>query len=105
MPKTVGIIVGMGVGFHPPHQECEAGHGVTVEYARIGATYMDQPRPYDVVIDRISHESNSTALLKKRCWTGHRGTIPSWTRTTVLRRGLATRLAWRRPRRLRCRQA
>ena len=25
-------------------------------YARIGATLMDQPCPYDVVIDRISHE-------------------------------------------------
>jgi hypothetical protein len=30
--------------------------GVTVEYVKLGGTAMDEPNPYAVIIDRISHE-------------------------------------------------
>ena len=58
MPKTVGLLVGREWSFPPAFIEEVARRkaGVTVEYARIGATSMDQPCPYDVLIDRISHE-------------------------------------------------
>jgi hypothetical protein len=58
MPKTVGLLVGREWSFPPAFIEEVAGRkaGVTVEYARIGAPSMDQPLPYDVLIDRISHE-------------------------------------------------
>jgi hypothetical protein len=57
-PKRVGLILGREWSFPPALiEEVEKrDEGVTVEYARIGATTMDQPCPYDVVIDRISHE-------------------------------------------------
>jgi hypothetical protein len=58
MPKTVGLLVGREWSFPPAFiEEVERRKaGVTVEYARIGATSMDQAFPYDVLIDRISHE-------------------------------------------------
>jgi len=58
MPKTVGLVLGREWSFPPAFIEEVAKRkaGVTVEYARIGATSMDQPCPYDVLIDRISHE-------------------------------------------------
>jgi hypothetical protein len=58
MTKTVGLLVGREWSFPPAFIEEVAGRkaGVTVEYARIGAPSMDQPLPYDVLIDRISHE-------------------------------------------------
>jgi hypothetical protein len=56
--KRVGLIIGREWSFPPAFIEEVAKReaGVTVEYTRIGATFMDQPCPYDVVIDRISHE-------------------------------------------------
>ena len=58
MSRTVGLVVGREWSFPPAFIEEVARRkaGVTVEYARIGATSMDQPSPYDVLIDRISHE-------------------------------------------------
>jgi hypothetical protein len=58
MSRTVGLVVGREWSFPPAFIEEVASRkaGVTVEYARIGATSMDQPSPYDVLIDRISHE-------------------------------------------------
>jgi hypothetical protein len=58
MPKTVGLLVGREWSFPPAFiEEVERRKaGVTVEYARIGATSMDHALPYDVLIDRISHE-------------------------------------------------
>ena len=58
VPKRVGLIIGREWSFPPAFIEevAKRDAGVTVEYARIGATSMDQPCPYDVVIDRISHE-------------------------------------------------
>ena len=57
-PKRVGLILGREWSFPPAliEEVAKRDEGVTVEYARIGATLMDQPCPYDVVIDRISHE-------------------------------------------------
>jgi hypothetical protein len=58
MTKRVGLLVGREWSFPPAFIEEVARRkaGVTVEYARIGAPSMDQPLPYDVLIDRISHE-------------------------------------------------
>ena len=58
MPKTVGLLVGREWSFPPAFIEEVARRqaGVTVEFARIGATAMEQRIPYDVLIDRISHE-------------------------------------------------
>ena len=58
MSKTVGLLVGREWSWPPAFLE-EMGRreaGVTAEYVRIGATSMDQPSHYDVIIDRISHE-------------------------------------------------
>jgi len=58
MSKTVGLLVGREWSWPPAFLE-EMGRrdaGVTAEYVRIGATSMDQPTRYDVIIDRISHE-------------------------------------------------
>jgi hypothetical protein len=57
-PKRVGLIIGREWSFPPAliEEVAKRDAGVTVEYARIGATAMDQPCPYDVLIDRISHE-------------------------------------------------
>src|SRR5918994_1940597 len=56
--KTVGLLVGREWSFPPAFIEevAKRDAGVTVEYAKIGATSMDQPLAYDVLIDRISHE-------------------------------------------------
>ena len=58
MSKTVGLLVGREWSFPPAFIEEVARRkaGVTVEYARVGVTSMDQTFPYDVLIDRISHE-------------------------------------------------
>lgn len=58
MTKTVGLLVGREWSFPPAFidEVARRNAGVTVEYARIGATSMDQSFPYDVLIDRISHE-------------------------------------------------
>ena len=58
MTKTVGLLVGREWSFPPAFIEEVARRkaGVSVEYARVGATSMDQPCPYSVLIDRISHE-------------------------------------------------
>jgi hypothetical protein len=58
MPKTVGLLVGREWSFPPAFIEevAKRNAGVTVEYAKVGAPSIDQPLPYDVLIDRISHE-------------------------------------------------
>ena len=58
MTKTVGLVIGREWSFPPAFIEevDRRKAGVNVEFARIGATSMDQPCPYDVLIDRISHE-------------------------------------------------
>lgn len=54
----VGVMVGREVTFPPALIE-EINHreaGVTAEYIQIGGVRMDQPCPYRVIVDRISHE-------------------------------------------------
>jgi hypothetical protein len=57
-PKRVGLIVGREWSFPPALMEEVARRqaGVVVEYAKLGAPQMDTAPPYDVLIDRISHE-------------------------------------------------
>jgi hypothetical protein len=58
MAKSVGLLVGREWSFPPAFidEVNRRNSGVTIELAKIGATSMDQPCPYDVLIDRISHE-------------------------------------------------
>ena len=57
-PKRVGLIVGREWSFPPAFIEevAKRDAGVTVEYVKLGGTRMDEPCPYAVIIDRISHE-------------------------------------------------
>lgn len=58
MEKRVGLIVGREWSFPPAFIEevNKRGEGVVAELVEVGAPAMDAPCPYDVVIDRISHE-------------------------------------------------
>lgn len=54
----VGVLVGRELTFPPALIE-EINHrqtGVTAEYLCLGGIRMDQPCPYRVIVDRISHE-------------------------------------------------
>jgi hypothetical protein len=58
MPLKVGLIVGREWSF-PPAFIAEVNRrdaGVVAEFAQLGGTRMDEPCPYAVLIDRISHE-------------------------------------------------
>lgn len=56
----IGLFVGREWSFPPAFIEAvnkrSAETGVTAEYVRIGGTLMNEPSPYRVIIDRISHE-------------------------------------------------
>jgi hypothetical protein len=54
----VGLLVGREWSFPPAFLEevNRRGAGVTAEFARLGGTRLDEPVPYAVLIDRISHE-------------------------------------------------
>lgn len=59
MPKRVGILFGMERSFPPALAEeinRRAGGEVVAEPVKIGPVRQDAPMPYDVVLDRISHE-------------------------------------------------
>jgi hypothetical protein len=58
MTKRIGLLVGREWSFPPRFIEEVNGRdeGVIAEYVSIGAVAMDEPCPYDVIIDRISHE-------------------------------------------------
>ena len=58
MTKRIGLLVGREWSFPPRFiDEVNARNaGVTAEYLSIGAIAMDELCPYDVIIDRISHE-------------------------------------------------
>jgi hypothetical protein len=58
MTKRVGLMVGREWSFPPRFIEevNRRDQGVTAEFVRIGATAMNEPCPYDVIVDRISHE-------------------------------------------------
>ena len=56
--KRIGLMVGREWSFPPAFTE-EVGRrqaGVTAEFVKVGAANMDEVPPYDVIIDRISHE-------------------------------------------------
>ncbi len=57
-PKRIGLIVGREWSFPPAFLEevNRRDAGVVAEFATIGGTHHDGPVPYDVLIDRISHE-------------------------------------------------
>lgn len=56
--KRIGLIVGREWSFPPAFIDEVNGRdqGVTAGFATIGGTHHDEPVPYDVLIDRISHE-------------------------------------------------
>ena len=58
MPQKIGLLVGREWSFPPAFidEVHRRDTGVTVEYAKLGGTAMDEPVPYAVLIDRISHE-------------------------------------------------
>lgn len=58
-PIRIGIVVGREWSFPPAFIEevAQRGEGAVVaEIAQFGAAYMDEPVPYRVIIDRMSHE-------------------------------------------------
>ena len=56
--KKVGVIVGREWSFPPKFIDEVNGRnaGVTAEFVKLGGTRMDEPIPYAVLVDRISHE-------------------------------------------------
>ena len=58
MSKRIGLMVGREWSFPPAFME-EVNRrqaGVTAEFVTVGAASMEQVPPYDVIVDRISHE-------------------------------------------------
>ncbi|MBW4435941.1 MAG: hypothetical protein KME04_02325 [Pleurocapsa minor GSE-CHR-MK-17-07R] len=57
-PLKVGIIVGREWSFPPAfiNEVNSRDQGVVAEYVRLGGTAMEEPIPYRVIVDRISHE-------------------------------------------------
>ena len=58
MTRKVGLLVGREWSFPPAFIEevNRRDQGVVAEFAQLGGTRMDEPIPYHVLIDRISHE-------------------------------------------------
>jgi hypothetical protein len=58
MTLKIGLFVGREWSFPPAFIEevNRRDEGVIAEYVKIGGTIMDEPCPYAVIIDRISHE-------------------------------------------------
>jgi|SRR5258706_9783905 len=56
--QKVGLIVGREWSFPPAliEEVARRDAGVQVEYVQLGGTSMDEPIPYAVIVDRISHE-------------------------------------------------
>src|SRR4051812_10444213 len=54
----VGLLVGREKSFPDAliGEVSRRNAGVVCEYARVGAAFADAPPPYDVLVDRISHE-------------------------------------------------
>jgi hypothetical protein len=54
----VGLLTGREWSFPPRFIEevNRRGAGVTAEYVKLGGNRMDEPSPYRVIVDRISHE-------------------------------------------------
>ena len=58
MSLKIGLFVGREWSFPPAFIDEVNGRkaGVSAEYVKVGGTEMDEPNPYSVIIDRISHE-------------------------------------------------
>ncbi len=58
MTLKVGLFVGREWSFPPAFIEevNSRDEGVVAEFVKVAGTYMDEPCPYEVIIDRISHE-------------------------------------------------
>ncbi|MDX2193822.1 MAG: hypothetical protein NW201_10745 [Gemmatimonadales bacterium] len=58
MPRRIGLLLGREWSWPPAFIEevAKRDAGVIAEYAKLGAPRMDAPCPYDVLVDRISHE-------------------------------------------------
>lgn len=56
--QKIGVIVGREWSWPPAFIEevNKRNQGVVAEYAKLGGTRMDDPNPYAVLVDRISHE-------------------------------------------------
>ncbi|HSJ08729.1 MAG TPA: hypothetical protein VK928_02420 [Longimicrobiales bacterium] len=56
--QRIGLMVGREWSFPPAFIEevARRDEGVVAEFVKIGGTHKDQAVPYDVIIDRISHE-------------------------------------------------
>lgn len=69
MPKKVGILVGREWSFPPAFidEVNRRNTDVVAEFARVGGVAMDQPCPYDVIVDRISHEVPFYRSYLKQC--------------------------------------
>ncbi len=69
MTKRVGLLVGREWSFPPAFMDevARRNAGVTVEFVSIGGVAMDQPCPYDVIVDRISHEVPFYRSYLKQC--------------------------------------
>jgi len=69
MTKRVGLMVGREWSFPPAFidEVARRNAGVTVEFVSIGGVAMDQPCPYDVIVDRISHEVPFYRSYLKQC--------------------------------------
>ena len=69
MTKRVGLLVGREWSFPPAFidEVNRRDQGVTAELVSIGAVAMDQPCPYDVIVDRISHEVPFYRTYLKQC--------------------------------------
>jgi len=74
MAKRIGLLFGMERDFPATLAEeinRRAGGEVVCEMVNIGALNMDEPPPYDVILDRISHEVPFyRTFLKQCCFSG-----------------------------------
>src|SRR3990172_2215261 len=57
-PLRIGLLVGMEWSWPPAFIEevNRRVQGVIAEYVKLGGTIMNEPSPYRVIVDRISHE-------------------------------------------------
>lgn len=57
-PLKIGVMVGMEWSWPPAFidEVAKRDEGVVAEFVKLGGTMMDEPSPYKVIVDRISHE-------------------------------------------------
>jgi hypothetical protein len=69
MTKRVGLMVGREWSFPPAFidEVNRRDQGVEAEMVSIADVAMDDPCPYDVIVDRISHEVSSYRAYLKQC--------------------------------------